>query len=375
MNNSNNTTEYSEKNIYYGNYSLFTTKSFFGLDDPVRFIKIIYMFINIILNSIIILVIFIRKKKKFAAGIELTSNLLIVNFIHTLSYLIQWVIKSDDVKITITNDGTKYSIGGLLIGNLKNLSMCNIQGFLLICSSISQDCLINVFFYLVNRSSPPSLLYIRVSVILGYVFPFLFAILYLSIGAIGINDRFCYVKKFKFDLINQDNFYEYSYNKSFEIYVSIIYIFRTINLGISVYLFIKILKYVRDNNINKKYILKSSMILIIQMATLSLGLIYRLSAVFKKNSFSESFSGVFLLINTIDGILIPLSYSLSNGIYSILYYRIIKRGSMSDSSDDTEDGIDPKGIEESLTSKNDKDKTFAMLEINSNNNFDLSVNS
>ena len=371
MNNSYNTTEYSEKNICFGNYSLFSTKSFLGLDDPIRFVKIIYMLINFILNSIIILVIFIRKKKKYAAGIELTSNLLVVNFIHTLSYLIEWVIKSDDVKVKITNE---YYVGGLLIGNLKNLSMCNIQGFLLICSSISQDCLINVFFYLVNRSSPPSLLYIRVSVIMGYVFPFLFAILYLSLGAIGINDRFCYVKKFKFDLVN-DNYYEYFYDKSFEIYVSIIYIFRAINLGISIYLFIKILKYVKDNNINKKYILKSSMILIIQIATLSLGLIYRLSAVFRSNSFSESFSGVFLLVNTIDGILIPLSYSLSNGIYSILYYRIIKRGSVSDNSDDTEEGIDQKGMEESMTSKNDKDKTFAMLEIKNNNNFDLSVNS
>ena len=111
------------------------------------------------------------------------------------------------------------------------------------------------------------------------------------------------------------------------------------------------------------------------MFTLLLGLIYRLSSVFQNNSFSESFSGPFLLVNTIDGILIPLSYSLSNGIYSILYYRIIKRGSLSDNSDDTDDGIDPKGMEESMTSKFDKDKTFAMLEIKNNNNFDLSVNS
>ena len=371
MNNTSDTEEYidNSKNISFADYSIFSMKTFFGFDDPIRLVKILYIIINIILNIIIILVIFMKKKKKFAAGIELTSNVLVVNFIHTLAYLIQWIIK-DNVEININNEYGDFNVGGLLIGNLNNFFMCNFQGFLLIFSSMSQDFLINIFFYLVNRTSPPSLLYIRGAVVLGYAFPFLFAILYLSLSAIGLNDRFCYVKKF--DFIINDNIATYEYNTSFKAYVLIIYIFRLLNLCISIYIFIKILKYVKDNNINKKYILKSSMILIIQMATLSLGLIYRLSAVFNCFNFSENFSTIFLLVNTIDGVLIPLSYSLSNGIYSILYRRIIKRSSLSDNTDDTDDGID--GIEDSTNSKNDKEKTFAMLEINCYNNFDLSLN-
>ena len=60
----------------------------------------------------------------------------------------------DTVKIPAKRDkdAVLVEVGALLVGNPNHLSACHAQGFLLISSSISQDFLINIFFYMVSSS-------------------------------------------------------------------------------------------------------------------------------------------------------------------------------------------------------------------------------
>ena len=64
--------------------------------------------------------------------------------------------------------------------------------------------------------------------ILPFAFPFILTLILLLVGALGINDRFCYVNKYKFN--KTDNKYEL-YN-GFESCVTLVYAIRAINLKI-----------------------------------------------------------------------------------------------------------------------------------------------
>ena len=73
--------------IKNSSYNFFSVKSFFGFDDIIRFIKIFYLFVSIILNLLIVISLLKRKKKKNSIGLCLTGNILIINFIHSVSYI------------------------------------------------------------------------------------------------------------------------------------------------------------------------------------------------------------------------------------------------------------------------------------------------
>jgi hypothetical protein len=136
----------------------------------------------------------------------------------------------------------------------------------------------------------------------------------LLVGALGINDRFCYVNKYKFN--KTDNKYElYS---GFEACVTLVYAIRAINLIFSFYIIIKILKYIMKKKLKLSYIFKISSILLVQLVTITIGVIYRISSYFSKK-FSVNFSGVYLILNTMDGVLFPLSFIISSGMHKILY--------------------------------------------------------
>ena len=177
-----NGTNYTQE-IINGNYSFFSVVSFFGFDDGIRLIQIIYIIISFILNLIIFVILCKRKNKKYSIALQLNSNLLIINFIHTFAYLLNWVVKFDQAH-KIWDNGKSYDIGGLLIGNPKNhFGMCLTQGFLLIFSSMSQDMFINIFFYIINKSSiitKKNLTLLCYS--LGYFCPFLYALIHLIFG-------------------------------------------------------------------------------------------------------------------------------------------------------------------------------------------------
>lgn len=305
--------------------NVFSWNDFFGIKDLARLIKFVYAIACLILNLLIIIAIIKSKTKKFSFAWQLTGNILLMNFIHSTSYLLNWT-SNEKIKIdkngNIMNDndtGNIYKVGGLLIGDLNHMGVCITQAFLLVFSALSQDVSIIIFFYIINLESIPSKKTIRIFLLLmAYCFPFVFCLIYLILGQLGLNDRFCYVKKFGFEL--QDNkFYKYNFNGlTYEILIYIIYVFRTTYLGVSLWLLYKIIRFVHDNNKSKMYILKSSAILILQMITIILGFIYRISGNFS-DKFSTYFATPFLFINTLDAIFFPLYFSLTNGVYKILF--------------------------------------------------------
>jgi hypothetical protein len=298
------------------NYSIFNGYNFFIGHDPIRLIILFYIFFCFVLNILIIIVIFISKKKlSFVA--KITLSILGINFIHTFSYSYEWVIKTPGKTKTIEIDDKKLTIGLLLTGNLTDMGACHSQAFLLISSSISQDFLINIFFYLINKSNIPKGLYIWLSVFfLAIVFPCVITLIILLNDSLGINDRFCYVKKFEWRK-DKDGNYGYDYHSNFELFVTLVCVIRILNLLFSAYLILKIVKYVAKKHLNIIYIFKISYILIVQFFTITVGVIYRISSYFSK-TFSENFSGLYLLLNTIDGILFPLSFIIINGMHKIL---------------------------------------------------------
>ena len=315
--------------------NFFTFDDFFGFRDKARLIKFVYVIISLILNLFIIISFFKIKKRNITVAWYLIVNILFMNFIHSSSYLYNWMVKSEGVIFLDNNDEEKsenninknekyYEIGGLLIGNLEKLGVCKAQAFLLIFSALSQDISINIFFYIINLRSTPNKNKIKLILfILAHCFPFLFALIYLIIDGLGLNDRFCYVKKFGFNRIKNDPQYLFKYKffyngLTYKILIYIIYVIRTINLIISSWLLYKIIKYIHENKKSKLYILKSAAILILQMITIIMGFIYRVSGNFS-DAFSTAFATTFLFINTLDAIFFPLYFSLINGIYEILF--------------------------------------------------------
>ena len=149
----------------------------------------------------------------------------------------------------------------------------------------------------------------------------------------------------------------------------VIYTLRFFNLIISIYLLFQIYKYVKSNNIQKTYIIKSSSILIIQIITISIGFIYRLTSAID-DEISRNITTVFLYLNTLDGILFPLTYSLNNGIYRDLFGDSSKIESIVD-DDEEVNGTEYTNIDSNVN-HTDNEKTFAMVDVKGNTNFDLS---
>ena len=118
---------------------------------------------------------------------------MLINFIHTFSYIYEWVVKISGKTKKVGNENDNTLVGFLLTGNPNNMTACKCQAFFLISSSISQDFLINIFFYLINKSNLPNIKYIwLVILVLAFIVPIIFTLILLLVGALGINDRFCY---------------------------------------------------------------------------------------------------------------------------------------------------------------------------------------
>ncbi len=360
-------------NIEDPNYSIFNAYNFFIGDDPIRLIILFYIFFCFVLNILIIIIIIISKKKlSFVA--KITLSILGINFIHTFSYVYEWVIRTPTkIKSIEIGPHKKLSVGLLLTGNPTDMGACFSQAFLLISSSISQDFLINIFFYLINKSNIPKAIYIWLSVfILAFVFPCAFTLILLLTDSLGISDRFCYVKKYVWGK-KDDGKFGYSLYRHFELYVTLVYAVRMLNLLFSSYLIFKIIKYVAKKNLNIIYIFKISFILIVQFFTISIGIIYRISSYFSK-PFSENFAGLYLLLSTIDGILLPLSFIITNGMHKILI-SYIKGESV---AQEEEEEIQYPNIdsEEDDYDEDNVEKNIPMTDLskkNTENNFNFSI--
>ena len=338
-----NNTINNQRNVKNPNYSLLTAKDFFGGTDPIRIIIIIYIIISLVLNSIIFLVIGIssKRKKKFnlPLGKWVMLGVLFMNFCHTFSYFFEWVIKTGVETFQILIDGDNVEIGGLLVGNPKNFFGCFAQGFLLIFSSISQDFLINIFFYLVNSTSETikmiekkAKLYL---IILGFIFPFAFTLFLGIMGALGLNDEFCYVTKFDFDFEFDGSEVKYKEFTGFQVYVMIVYSIRIVNFIFTFYFLRKIWIYVKQQKKNRIYLFKSIFIPILQLFTIGIGVLYRFINLGSKN-LSVILAGPYLILNTADGVLFPIGFALQNDIFSQLK-KIIK-GEDQQETDNLDDG-------------------------------------
>lgn len=328
--------EFNYESIKNGTYE-FDTMKYFVNGDIVRAVIIIFIIISFIVNILYFISSFkikFRGAKKedaenFRANLILMGSLLFINFIHSFSYLYEWVLQNVDGKdsLYMNNDGNVcntdvnkknckdepdyYEIGGLLIGNMENLATCRTQAFFLIFSSLSQDIIINIYFYLVNKQSNVSYkIKIRLLIFLGYVFPIVLAAGYLAFGGLGINDKFCSIKKFNF---------ENKIYSSYTGYMPLIFLFqliRVINLIISAILLYKLGKYISRNKLGKRYMFKSYPFLIIQIITILIGFIYRLGDLLNK-TFARKFVNAFLIFNTMDCVIFPLVSYFSNNMYRV----------------------------------------------------------
>lgn len=355
-----------EEDILNPNYSV-DISYFWDGGDYVRIIIVLYIILSIFFNLLIVISIFLSKKKLSPAG-KITLNIIFVNFAHTFTYLYQWVIKNKGNPYTIIGKENGNSIVGyLLAGNPNNMGICKTQSFFLISSSISQDMLINIFFFLINKSKMPEELYIWIAVLcLGYAFPILFTFLYLFFDLLGINDSFCYVKKYMF---NQDE-KKYERFDGFQRSVNLVYTIRVLNLIFSFFLFVKIIIYVRSRKYSIKYIFKITIILLVQLVTVSIGVIYRASSIFSPE-FSNNFAGEYLILNTMDGVLFPVAYIYSNKIYIILYKAFIAKTNKEDSDKENADG---EGEGEEEEEEVEKAREEELDSEDSNKNCELSKN-
>jgi presenilin-like A22 family membrane protease len=84
-------------NITNPEYDLFSIKDFFGLNSIARITILIFIVISFFLNFFILLSIIRSKRKKTSVGLFILSSILVINFIHVLSYLPEWVIKETKI--------------------------------------------------------------------------------------------------------------------------------------------------------------------------------------------------------------------------------------------------------------------------------------
>ena len=237
----------------------------------------------------------------------------------------------------------------------------------MIFSSLSQDSLINVFFYFINNSEIPKKLKSRIILIIfGYAIPFLFSIIYIITKSVGINFRFCYVKKFYFEN-------GYIFNNNYILITSVLYGFRFINLIISLIFLFKIIQYVKSEDLNKKYILRAAIILITQIITILIDIINILCDFFIDDEKLLIVYDIFLCINTLDCIIFPFIFSLFNSTYRNLFCNLEMNESLA--TIEEEFNNNPESLDSSLDAnsrvQNDKNK-FSLVRFVNTNNFDMS---
>ena len=312
-------------NIGKGDYNFDTSKYFFNA-DIIRLIIIIFIIISFLVNILYFITSLKTKFKKeiYQINLILTRNILFINFLHIFSYLYEWVLQNVDGESSLfinkdnnkdfgtkadNNDKDHFQIGGLLVGNMKEMEACKAQGFFLVFTSLSQDILIIILFYMINKSSRLSKSKTYIFLFVGYLCSFIISIIFLAVDEIGLNDKYCFIKKFIFEGSKT-----YQMNGKFNLMIIIYYVIRLIFIIISSCILYKITKYLRKNEYGKGYLIRLSSFLIIQIFTIFFGIIYRFGGIINEK-FSRDFVDIFLIVNTLDGIIFPLVSYFSNNMY------------------------------------------------------------
>ena len=319
--------EFNTENILIGNYNFDVSKYFFNA-DIFRLIIIIFIIISFIVNVLYFITSLKTKFKNEVLQIKLifTKNILFINFLHKFSYLYEWVLQNVDNESslyvnkdngeigTIENKDDKnyFRIGGLLVGNMYKMEACKAQGFFLVFTSLSQDILILILFYMINKSTRLSKAKTCIFISVGYLCSFIISIIYLSVNGLGLNDKYCFIKKFIFDEKQLDK--PYQMNSNFILMIIIYYLIRLIFIIISSILLYKIVQYIKKNEYGKGYLIRLSSFLLLQIFSIAFGIMYRIGGMINEK-FSRDFVDIFLIVNNLDALVFPLFSFFSNNMY------------------------------------------------------------
>ena len=156
--------------------------------------------------------------------------------------------------------------------------------------------------------------------------------------------------------------------------VSIYYAIRLIFLIISSCLLYKIVKYISKNKLKKIYIVKVCSFLISQIFTVFVGIMYRFGGLISAK-FSRDFVNVFLVVNTIDGLIFPIFSYFSNNMYKNLCSKETNEEFNVDflSADDTINDVTQTNITLTNQAKSgDKSGISTKNNSQNNNNFNVS---
>ena len=319
-----------------------------------RTMVLLFCLISFILNIIIIISICLAKNKKISIVVRITGSILLVNFFNIFSYSLEWVSCHK-------KDGNGYSIR-LLVEKADTFYICKIQSFILISSALSQDYLVILFFFVVNNKKMLKLQHINIFIFLSVIFPFIISMTFELLKALGVNDDFCYIKKYKH--IKNTEFESY---ENYNIFFYLIYSLRVINLIISIFLLIKITKYI-INEKSLSYIINKLSMLLIQLFKLIIILSYRILTYFL-DDIPASLKKIYIILSTLDGLLLPLAFTYSNEIF----YNFCEQGKNSRrlTIDDNEEENNPNN---QILPKDDEIKKCVTKSISmyNSNNFDLS---
>ena len=319
--------EFNTTNILTGNYNFDVSKYFFNA-DIFRLIIIIFIIISFIVNVLYFITSLKTKFKDEILQINLilTRNILFINFLHKFSYLYEWVLQNVDNESslyvnkdngeigTIENKDDKnyFRIGGLLVGNMYKMEACKAQGFFLVFTSLSQDILILILFYMINKSTRLSKAKTCIFLSVGYLCSFIISIIYLSVNGLGLNDKYCFIKKFIFDEKQLDK--PYQMHSYFILMIIIYYLIRLIFIIISSILLYKIVQYIKKNEYGKGYLIRLASFLLLQIFSIAFGIMYRIGGMINEK-FSRDFVDIFLIVNNLDALVFPLFSFFSNNMY------------------------------------------------------------
>ena len=292
---------------------------FFGFQDWYRLIIIIYIFLSLLLNLFIFFAIFkYKSNKQLSFSGIITCNILIINLFHTLSYIFNWVLKNNETTTKINNN--IINVGALLTGNPSDFTICSIQGCCLIIFSLCQEYLINLLLgYIIWDGKKNKPIFILIFVLLGYIFPVCFAILFAIINFIGINEKYCFFAKYNFDINLEKDSVKYENKYGYNLCQIVYFAFRSLNFIVTIIFLIKIFFiYKTENDVQKKETLISSLPTgIVICLTSFIEIIFRILFIVSEENESK-FIGLYLILNSIDSFLLPLSFIIVYKLYKFL---------------------------------------------------------
>lgn len=318
----NNKTNIPFNSIDYKDYDFGSAKIFFGFeDDWTRLIIIIFIILSLAIDIIITIILFFYKKKKeFSLSGVATLNILYVNFFRTFLYGFNWVIKNKETEAIIEPNKSPINVGALLFGNPTDFGLCSFQGFFLILLTLSQDIIVNIFLAFVNlEGKEKKHLFILILLVAAYIFPASISIIFYHFDIIGINEKVCNISKYTFTIKDDSEKVEYNIETNYIIYKAIIFSFRLLNFIITLVFIIRACKYISEakeklDDKKKEKLISALPVVIITFFTLFVFLIFRILC-FIDSEIEEKYFGVYLVLNTVDSILLPLSFAITHEIY------------------------------------------------------------